>query len=142
VNTFFDVFDYIPILQFLLPSDPTFQQAYASFNAYLNDPETLQCLNTQPDICNNAGFAPRNVQGTLLLFGDLYAKGGNLAQAQLWYGLDSAFPGSTTWAFAPLIQDRVNNAATRVALYADADPSNDPPVIGVGAEACANCHNR
>ncbi len=142
VNTFFDVFDYIPILQFLPPSDPTFQQAYASFNAYLNDPETLQCLNTQPDICNNAGFAPRNVQGTLLLFGDLYAKGGNLAQAQLWYALDSAFPGSTTWAFAPLIQDRVSNAATRVALYADADPSNDPPVIGVGAEACANCHNR
>jgi hypothetical protein len=142
INAFFDVFDYIPILQFLLPSDPVFQQAYAAFSSYLSDPTTVQCVNTQPEICANAGFAPHNIQGSLILFGDLNAKGGNLAQAQLWYSLINAFPDSSTWPFAPLIQDRIANATTRVALYADADPSNDPAVIGVGTQACANCHNR
>jgi hypothetical protein len=142
VNSFFDVFDYIPILQFLLPSDPVFQQAFNSFTTYLTDPATLQCVSTQPEICANAGFAPHNSQGSLTLFGDLYAKGGNLSQAQTWYAIANAFPGTPTWPFRPLIQDRVANAATRVALYADADPSNDPSVIGVGPQACAVCHNR
>jgi hypothetical protein len=30
----------------------------------------------------------------------------------------------------------------RVALFADADPANDPTVIGAGAEACVACHTR
>lgn len=142
VNSFFNVFDYIPILQLLPPSDPVFQQAYASFTAYLENPETLQCVGAQPEICNNAGFAPHNIQGSLILFGDLYAKGGNLAQAQMWYGLLKFFPDTASWPFASLAEDRTANAAARVALYADSDPSNDPPVIGMGPEACANCHNR
>jgi hypothetical protein len=142
VNSFFDVFDYIPILQFLPPSDPVFQQALSAFTTYLTDPATLQCVATQPEICANAGLAPRNIQGSLTLFGDLFAKGGNLAQANFWYGLTNVFPDTPTWTFYPLIQDRLANAAARVALYADADPSNDPPVIGVGPQACAVCHNR
>ena len=142
VNSFFNVFDYIPVLQFLLPSDPLFQQGFDAFTTYLNDPATLQCVTTQPEICANAGFVPHNVQGSLTLFGDLYAKGGNLAQAQSWYAIAAAFPGTSTWTFRALIHDRVANATTRVALYADADPGNDPPVIGAGTQACAVCHNR
>ena len=142
INSFFDVFDYIPILQFLPPNDPVFQQALTAFTAYLSDPATLQCVTAQPEICANAGFALHNIQGSLTLFGDLYAKGGNLSQAKFYYGLVTVFPDTTTWTFEPLIQDRIANAATRVALYADADPSNDPSVIGVGSQACAVCHNR
>lgn len=119
-----------------------FQHAYASFVSYLENPETFGCPATQPEICANAGFAPRNTQGSLTLFGDLYAKGGNLQQAQFWYSLLSFFPDTATWKFAALVQDRTANAAARVALYADDDPSNDPPVIGAGAEACAACHSR
>lgn len=142
VNSFFNVFDFIPVLQSLPPSDPVFQQAYASFTTYLNDPETLQCVTAQPELCANAGLAPRNLQGSLILFGDLYAKAGNLPQAQSWYGLASLFPETATWKFATVSQDRSANAAARVALYTDGDPSNDPPVIGAGPEACAVCHNR
>jgi hypothetical protein len=142
VNPFFNVFDYIPVLQALPPSDPVFQQAFALVAGYLNDPETLACVVAQPEICANAGLAPHNIQGSLVLFGDVFAKAGDLAQAQLWYGLVAAFPDTATWRFASIAQDRVANAATRVARYADADPGNDPPIIGAGAEACAVCHAR
>ena len=141
-NPFFNVFDLIPVLQVLPPSDPVFQQAYASFIAYLSHPDTLQCVTTQPELCASAGFAPRNLQGSLILFGDLYAKAGNLQQAQSWYGLAALFPETATWKFASVSQDRSANAAARVALYADGNPSNDPPILGAGAEACAVCHNR
>jgi len=39
-----------------------------------------------PEICGNAGMAPHNTQGALLLFGDLYAKGDRLSDAERWYG--------------------------------------------------------
>lgn len=142
VNSFFNVFDYIPVLQSLPPSDPLFQRGYALFTSYLENPDTLQCVTTQPEICANAGLAPHNIQGALTLFGDLYAKAGNLAQAQNWYNLAMAFPDTQTWGFRPAIQERAANAAARVALYADEDPSNDPPLIGAGAEACHVCHKR
>ena len=142
VNSFFNVFDYVPVMQLLPPGDPLFQKGYMLFTSYLENPETLQCVGTQPEICANSGFAPRNIQGALTLFGDLYAKAGNLASAQMWYDLVGAFPDTATWSFAPLIQDRAATAAARVARYADGDPSNDPPIIGAGPEACAVCHNR
>jgi hypothetical protein len=142
VNAFFNVFDYIPVLQFLPPGDPVFQRGFALFDAYLNDPETVRCVGTQPEICANAGFAPHNIQGALTLFGDVYAKAGDLAQAERWYGLVNAFPDTATWRFASAVAERTANAAARVALYLDGDPSNDPPMIGAGTEACAVCHNR
>jgi hypothetical protein len=142
VNAFFNVFDYIPVLQALPPSDPVFQRAFGFVATYLNDPETLPCVVAQPELCAGAGFAPHNIQGSLTLFGDLYAKAGNLAQAELWYSLVSGIPETATWKFAAIAQDRVANAATRVALYADADPTNDPPIIGAAGEACSVCHIR
>ena len=142
INSFFNVFDYIPVLQSLPPGDPLFQRGYALFTSYLENPDTLQCVTTQPEICANAGLAPHNIQGALTLFGDLYAKAGNLAQAQNWYNLAMAFPDTQTWGFRSAIEERAANAAARVALYADADPSNDPPLIGAGAEACHVCHKR
>lgn len=142
VNSFFNVFDYIPVLQSLPPSDPLFEHGFQIFRTYLEDPNTLACVTTQPELCANAGLAPHNIQGALTLFGDLYAKAGNLQQAQSWYNLVSAFPDTATWGFKSVIEDRVANAAARVALYADQDPGNDPPLIGAGAEACAVCHNR
>lgn len=141
-NPFFNVFNYITVLQALPPSDPIFQQAFDAVVAYLNEPETFACLSTQPDLCANTGFAPHNMQGSLTLFGDLYAKAGNLSQAEFWYSLAALFPETATWEFLPALEDRIANAAARVALYADEDPSNDPPIIGAGAEACLSCHVR
>ena len=83
INSFFNVFDYIPVMQFLPPSDPLFQKGFALFTTYLEDPETLGCVGTQQEICANAGLAPHNIQGALTLFGDLYAKGGDVDRAQV-----------------------------------------------------------
>lgn len=142
LNGFFNVFDYITVLQTLPPSDPVFQQVFALVDAYVNAPEAFGCLTAQPELCGNAGFAPYNLQGSLTLFGDLYAKANQLPQAQFWYNLVTAFPETATWPFQSVIQDRLVDPAARVALYTDGDPSNDPPIIGAGPEACAVCHNR
>jgi len=142
VNAFFNVFDFIPVLQALPRSDPAFVETFTFVTTYLNDPDTLACLVSQPEICANEGLAPRNLQGSLILFGDLYAKAGNVAQAQIWYGLASASGDLATWKFKSVLDDRLADPAGRAALYADADPANDPPLVGAAHEACAVCHNR
>jgi len=142
INSFFNLFDYITVLQFVPPSDPLFQHGFTLVTTYLEDPETLQCAATQPEICGNAGLAPHGVQGALTLFGDVYAKAGNPERAVFWYNLAGAFPDTATWKFLPVLEDRKANVQVRAALYADDDPTNDPPLIGAGAEACSVCHNR
>jgi hypothetical protein len=141
VNPFFNVFDYLPVLASRPPSHPDFQTAFAAVTTYLEDPETVSCVNTQPLLCANAGMAPSNMQGSLTLFGDIYAKAGNQAAATQWYQLADLVSGPT-YAFDAAVNERVANVATRVALYQDADPANDPPLFGAGAEACAMCHHR
>ncbi len=144
VNPFFNVFDYIPLAQALPAFDPRFQGVFDKVNAYLTDPATLQCLGTQPEICNNDGYAPRNTSGSLALFGDLDAKGGDAVGAQRWYTLALAYGrgGSRAYPFLSALEARVTSVPERVALFRDADASNDPTVIGAGPEACSACHNR
>lgn len=144
LNPFFNVFDYIPVAQAVPSFDPRFQQVFDKVTGYLNDPGTLQCLGTQPEICANQGYAPRNTAGSLALFGDLEAKGGGAAGARRWYELALSLGrvGSRPYPFLPALELRVATVAERVALFRDADPSNDPTVMGARAEACASCHNR
>jgi hypothetical protein len=142
VNDFFNVFDLIPVLQALPASDAQFAEASAFVISYLSDPNTLKCVTSQPELCAGAGFAPRNLQGSLTLFGDLYLKTGNAAQAQTWFNLVAALPDTASWSFKSALDERLAHLAERAALYTDADPSNDPPLIGAGAEACSSCHRR
>lgn len=140
VNPNFNLFDYIPIAQALLAQDPLFAQIVGFVDGQLSG-GLGNCVFTQPEICGNAGLAPNNIAGSLMVFGDLYAKGGLLAPAQGWYDLAMALT-QPTYPFFAALQDRASNAATRVALYQNGDPSDDPPMIGAGAEACATCHRR
>jgi hypothetical protein len=142
VNQFFNVFDYIPVAQSVTARDPLFGVVFAEVDDYLNQPGRLDCVLSQPEICANAGLAPHNAEGALLLFGDVYAKAGDLATAQGWYTLARAVgrAGGVPWRFQALADNRAATAAARVALYRDADPANDPPIVGAGAEACAICH--
>jgi hypothetical protein len=72
-----------------------------------------------------------------VLFGDIFAKAGDAMRARGWYQFAA---GSADWSFAALAQQRVDTTEERVALYMDADPSNDPQLAGLGAENCAICH--
>jgi hypothetical protein len=143
LNPFFNVFDYIPVAQAVPSFDPRFQGVFDKVSAYLSDPGTLRCPGTQPEICGNDGYAPRNTAGSLALFGDLNAKGGDAERAQSWYDLALAFGRSgRPYAFVSALEARVATVAERITLFRDADPANDPPVIGAGPEACAACHTR
>jgi hypothetical protein len=100
------------------------------------------CLDALPEICGNAGMAPHNFEGTLLLLGDIYAKGGRLADAQFWYNFAVATGQGSGYRFQAVAADRAATAAARVALSQDADPSNDPPLLGGGGGSCVYCHNK
>jgi hypothetical protein len=151
VNAFFNVFDLIPVAQALPATDPRFAQVFPLLRSYISDPNTLMCVVTQPEICSDLGLAPRNVAGALMLFGDVFVKAGaldpaNVAQAESFYYPVAAFAVSQTpgYRFEQALAERIGpgKAAARAALYQDDDPSNDPPIIGAGREACAVCHYR
>lgn len=79
----------------------------------------------------------------MLLFGDLYAKGGrpgDAVKAQTWY--DLAVAQGEGWSFRALAEDRALHVDQRMARYRDAARSNDPPIVGTARENCAFCHNR
>ena len=76
-------------------------------------------LGTQPEICGNDGYAPRNTAGSLALFGNLDAKGGSAERAQSWYDLALALGrgGSRPYPFLPALESRVTAVAERIALF-------------------------
>ncbi|GBD27536.1 hypothetical protein HRbin30_02887 [bacterium HR30] len=138
----FNTFDFIGTVAFVVPPDsPLFAEAMQ----YVGDPLNAACSPfTQPTICGNAGKAPHNIEGSLVLFGDLFAKAGDLSRAQGFYRLAladfSSLGNGKPWRFRHIAEQRLATAAQRVALYKDADPNNDPPLIGHREEACAVCH--
>ncbi len=140
INAFFNVFDLMTVTQAEPPSSPAFQQAFATVSAYISNPDTLVCAVTQPEVCTGNGLAPTALPGTFVVFGDLYAKAGDAATAKYWYQFAAATEAG--WPFQGLATERLAGADARVAAYGDADPTNDPPIIGAGKEACASCHAR
>jgi hypothetical protein len=148
VNNLFDFVGVVaPVIR---PTDPLYAKVIQTVDFALA-PENLGCLTEQPEICANEGMAPHNVEGALVLFGDLYAKG--LVQddpspfrgADNLYRLANAFALASDWnpRFQTLAADRQATVAQRVALYANDDPADDPPLIGNSqGEACATCHHK
>lgn len=85
-------------------------------------------------------LAPRNIAGSLMLFGDLYAKGGDATAAASSYAISNLF--SSGWRFRSAIEDRVQTIDQRIAFSQDADLANDPLIAGTREQTCAMCHNR
>ncbi len=98
----------------------------------------------QDEICFNGGLAPHNLEGTFLLFGDLYTKAGRVADAQRAYETAAKTGESGGWnpVFVRHARELAAAAPERAALYANADPDDDPPFTDLGgAGNCAYCHN-
>lgn len=140
INAFFNVFDLMTVLQAEPANSQAFRDAFARIDAYLAAPSTFQCAFTQPEVCTGNGLGPGSLPGTFVLFGDVYAKAGRQVEAARWY--DVAKTTETGWALQGLAAARSAGVAERVAAYLDADPGNDPPIIGAGTEACRSCHHR
>ena len=120
--------------------------AYALILHLLDDvfPTLFTECGGQDEICFNAGLAPHNLEGTFLLFGDLYTKAGRVADAVRYYEGAAKTGVSSGWKpeFIARARQLAATAAERAALYGDADPANDPPFTDLGgAGNCAYCHN-
>jgi len=143
LNPLFNVFDYIPVAMVETRDDPAFQIVIDALDEVLGGPG-ITCVVEQAEVCADAGLAPSNTAGSLILFGDLYAKAGRLGDATTWYNLGRALAAArpTPYRFQDVADERVATVAERIALYDDADPSNDPLLFGAGEQNCAGCHNR
>ena len=141
-NTLFNAFDLFAVVA---PVEPGMGDYYQTRVLPLVDAifssENLSCPVTLPEICSNAGMAPHNFEGTLILLGDIYAKGGRLSNASLWYSIARGTGRTTGYRYQAIAEERVATAADRVALYEDGDPANDPPLVGGGGGSCRYCHN-
>jgi hypothetical protein len=145
LNPFFNLFDFIGTVPPTVgPDDPLFHEAMGYLTAALEN--IGESCGANQEVCGDLGFAPHNNGGTFLLFGDLFAKAGilngtGLDNARTFYQLAISL-GGADWRFRELARARLASAAERVALYQDADPANDPPIVGSGSETCATCHYR
>jgi hypothetical protein len=136
----FNRFSFLGTVAAVVPAgSELFQESYDHFIDLLSPASLAQCTG---EICGNAGRAPRNLEGSGILFGDIYAKAGNLQQARGWYQLALGSGSATSWRFTGIAQQRLATVADRVALYKDEDPDNDPPLVGLANESCAICHAR
>lgn len=142
-NLIFNSFSFVGTVAIAVaPDDPLFEESIG----YLDAGASSGCSPfTEPTICGNEGRAAHNIEGTGLLFGDLYAKNGDADEADNWYAIGALWddgPGGNDWIARDVLDDRRANLAARVALYQDSDPTNDPSIIGTGAYNCIYCHQQ
>jgi hypothetical protein len=94
-------------------------------------------------VCNNEGIVPHVYEGTFITFGDFVLRSGQTPdQARAVYRSAMNSPTFAEWPFASELQARIDQADQRAALYADDDPSNDPPLWPSSGHLCVGCHQR
>lgn len=143
INTLFNSFDLFAVAPAVPATDPLYARVLELLDVTF--PEVANQCGTQGEICFNDGMAPHNLEGTFILFGDIYAKGGRTESARGYYDSALALGEKSGWdpRFVAAVRERLDNLDERVALYQDGDPSNDPPFVGAGgASACAYCHRK
>lgn len=141
LNPFFNNFDLFSAAPVLAPDDPLFQRIVALVDEALTGP-TAACVVTQPDFCANEGLAPHNLEGSLVLFGDLYAKAGRRDDAALLYRLAVATGSASGWPYLDQAVVRRDEVDARIGLFRNGDPGDDPAIFGMNAAACVGCHAR
>lgn len=143
INTLFNSFDLFAVAPAVPADDPLYARVLELLDVTF--PEVAKQCGTQGEICFNDGMAPHNLEGTFILFGDIYAKGGRTESARGYYesALSLGEQGGWDPQFVATARERVAGVEQRVALYQDGDRSNDPPFVGSGgASSCAYCHRK
>lgn len=130
------------------PNFHSFSIALLAFNHSRQSPEfrrgleALQaasgCDDTNPS-CSNRPRWPHNREGFLLFAADYELKAGNAAEAKQFLERVKADPDYATFAYPEEVEERLANLDATVALYANADPGDDPPPITTGT-MCQVCH--
>jgi hypothetical protein len=139
LNPLFNAFNLFSLAPVLAPGDPVFSQIVGLVDEAFRGP-TAGCVLSMPDFCANEGLAPHNLEGSLLLFGDIYAKAARSADAASLYALAAALGEANGWAYVDEAVARRDDVAGRVARFANGDPADDPAIFGTSAAACVGCH--
>ncbi|MCX5746326.1 MAG: hypothetical protein NT062_27935, partial [Proteobacteria bacterium] len=120
------------------PRDSTgFQGALA---AVVADLDACQVTPTDP-ACSNATVS-HNREGGGVFLGDALAKAGRRADAEAAYTDAAAGADFATWTYQPELTSRLTNLDANLALFANADPADDPAVAWRSPAQCALCHTR
>lgn len=90
--------------------------------------------------CRNSESVPHHDVGLFMHSGDAHVRVGNQAKADEYYQKALVADGADTWPFLQDAKDWAAGSAARIALHADADPTNDPPMFLSGTRACRACH--
>lgn len=99
----------------------------------------LGCGETD-EKCRDNEAAPHNIPGSLMLFGDVYARVGRVTEAKSFYEQAIAAESAPTWPELQVAQEMLAEVDARVASFADADAENDPAFFLSGARTCTACH--
>ncbi|MDP8999622.1 MAG: hypothetical protein M3O46_05865 [Myxococcota bacterium] len=98
-------------------------------------------LDTKRRPCNDEGIVFHVFEGFFLHFGDYLLKAGWTAdKVRPIYRSAMNSPTFGHWPFAPQLQQRIEQADQRAALYADSDPTNDPILFSASGQQCLGCH--
>jgi hypothetical protein len=101
----------------------------------------LQTSVGRKKVCWSEGdLAPHSFEGLLLNLGNGLVKGGQVEVARTIYASARYADNYDRWPYRHELEAvAASDLLTRAALYADADPSNDP-ALGVPGRGCVYCH--
>src|SRR5262249_23761482 len=91
-------------------------------------------------VCNDEGIVPHVWEGFFVTYGDMLVKAGRVDDGRAMYQSVPHSPRFADWPFASALQDRMDSAEQRAALYADGDPKNDPALWNDDGHVCTGCH--
>ncbi len=92
------------------------------------------------EYCRNSEIVPHHDAGLFMHSGDAHVRIGNQAKADDYYQKALRADGADTWLFLDEAKVWAAGTTERIALHADADPTNDPPMFLSGKRACQTCH--
>ena len=96
-------------------------------------------------VCWNSWIAPHNFEGFFLNMGDMLVKSGDWHTAQKVYANAKLSPTYAGWAYAPVLQKRIDNAQGNVAAFTATAAARGQPgekIMIASTYACTACHQR
>jgi hypothetical protein len=94
-------------------------------------------------VCWNSWIAPHNFEGFFLNMGDMLVKAGDWQAAQKIYANAKLSPTYAQWKFREVLEQRIRDARTNVAVFKAADLAEDKThqrIMVASTFACMGCH--
>jgi hypothetical protein len=89
---------------------------------------------------SEGNLAPHGFEGYMLNLGNGLVKAGQVETAKIIYANTKYAPDYANWPYRDVLEAiAASDLNARAALYADADPNNDPP-LAVPNRSCVYCH--